>query len=294
MKRYKLIANPASGSGRTRRVAARVVDLLGRRDVPFDLEFTSAPRQAAEIAARACDDHDVIVAIGGDGTIHEIAGSMLKCGKPLGIVPAGSGNDLVKSLKVPTGTEAAIEVLLSGSMRTMDVGTINGRCFVNVVGIGFDAAVNHNSHGLRRPAGGLLRYLVALVKTLGTYDAVSLSVTIDGKRTDQDLYLLTIGNGTTCGGGFRLTPRALLDDGVLDVTMVRPISVPVLLWHLPKVFGGTIDRVVKYASLTTATRIRVESGGPVPVHVDGEIYEEDTSRMEIEIVPQALTVICGS
>jgi diacylglycerol kinase (ATP) len=293
MKRYKLIANPASGNGRARRIAAKTVELLGRRGAAFDLEFTNAPRHAAEIAARACDDFDAIVAIGGDGTIHEIASAMFKCPKPLGIIPAGSGNDLVKSLQIPTDTGRAIDILHAGRTRTIDVGLINGLCFVNVVGIGFDAAVNRNSHGLRWPASGLLRYVAALIKTLGTFEAVTTRVTLDGTTSGQDLFLLTIGNGTTCGGGFRLTPHAVLDDGLLDVTMVKPLRVPVLLWHLPKVFKGTIEKVVRYATLRTARKIRVESAGPIPVHVDGEVYREDTSVLEIEIVPKALTIISG-
>lgn len=291
MKHFKLIANPVAGSGRTHRIASQVVDLLGRRNVAFDLEFTAAPRHAAEIAARSCDDFDAIVAVGGDGTVHEIASSMLRCGKPLGIIPAGSGNDLIKSLHIPNDIAAAIEILLAGRTRMIDAGTINGLCFVNVVGIGFDAAVNHNSHRLRWPASGLLRYVFALIKTLGTFDPVSLSVTIDGARSFQDLFLLTIGNGTTCGGGFKLTPHAHLDDGLLDVTLIRPIRVPSLLWHLPKVFGGSIGKVVRYVSMTTATKVRVESPAPVPVHVDGEIYRGNTAVMEIEIIPKALTVI---
>ncbi|MDA8099828.1 MAG: diacylglycerol kinase family lipid kinase [Nitrospiraceae bacterium] len=291
MKRFKLIANPASGTKRTRRIASQVVELLGRKNVAFDLEFTNAPRHAAEIASRSCKDFDAIVAIGGDGTIHEVAGAMLSCEVPLGIIPAGSGNDLIKSLGIPTNIPAAVDVLLAGRSQVIDVGTINGLCFVNVVGIGFDAAVNHNSHGLRWPASGLLRYVIALVKTLGSYAPVPLAVTIDGETSSANLFLLTIGNGTTCGGGFRLTPHAKLDDGLLDVTRVKPITIPRLIWHLPKVINGTLDRVELYASMRTARKIRVESASPLPVHVDGEIYRGDTTRLEIEILPKALTVI---
>ena len=291
MKKYKLIANPASGTHRSRHIAAQVVDLLGKRNVAFDLEFTTAPKHAAEIAVRSCRDFDAVVAIGGDGTVHEIAGALLECEIPLGIVPAGSGNDLVKSLGIPNDIRAAVDILLAGQTRVIDAGTINGLCFVNVVGIGFDAAVNHNSHGLRWPASGPLRYVLALITTLGTYSPLPLSVTINGDTTTQELYLLTIGNGTTCGGGFRLTPHAKLDDGLLDVTFVKPISVPRLLWHLPKVFRGTIDRVERYASMTQATKLRVESAVPVPVHVDGEVYRGNTTRLDIEIIPKALTVI---
>jgi YegS/Rv2252/BmrU family lipid kinase len=292
MHRFKLIANPVSGGGRTLKVVSRAVDQLMRRGIDFDVELTNAPRHATEIALRSCDGFDAVVAVGGDGTIHEVAAGLLRCGKPLGIIPAGSGNDLVKSLGVPVPTEQAVDTLLAGRTRVIDTGMVNGLCFVNVVGIGFDAAVNHNSHGLRRPASGLMRYVVALVRTLGTYDPVRLGVTMNGSRSEErDLFLLTIGNGTTCGGGFRLTPHAKLDDGLLDVTMVRPIGVLPLLWHLPKVFGGTLDRAARYASMTTARTIRVESEAPVPVHVDGEIYRGDTTRLQIEVLPQALTVI---
>ena len=291
MKKYKLIANPAAGTHRSRHIAAQVVELLGQRKVEFDLEFTAAPKHAAEIALRSCKDYEAIVAIGGDGTIHEIAGAMLDCNIPLGIIPAGSGNDLIKSLGIPNDVRAAVDILTAGQTRVIDAGTINGLCFVNVVGIGFDAAVNHNSHGFRWPASGLLRYVMALVTTLGTYSALPLTVTMDGTSTAQDLFLLTIGNGTTCGGGFRLTPHARLDDGLLDVTFVKPISVSRLLWHLPKVFQGTLERVKRYASMTRVTSLRVESAVPVPVHVDGEVYRGDTSRLDIEVIPNALTVI---
>jgi len=291
MKKFKLIANPASGTHRSRHIAAQVVELLEKRNIAFDLDFTTAPKHAAEIAARSCKDFDAIVAIGGDGTIHEIAGAMLDCEAPLGIIPAGSGNDLIKALGIPNDIRAAVDILVAGRTGIIDAGTINGLCFVNVVGIGFDAAVNHNSHGLRWPVSGLLRYVLALIKTLGTYSSLPLTVTIDGSTTTQDLFLLTIGNGTTCGGGFRLTPHAKLDDGLLDVTFVKPITIPRLLWHLPKVFQGTIDRVERYASMRQVRRLRVESSLPVPVHVDGEIYRGDTSRLDIEIIPNALVVI---
>jgi YegS/Rv2252/BmrU family lipid kinase len=291
MKKFKLIANPVSGTHRSRHIAAQVVELLGKRNVAYDLEFTTSPKHAAEIALRSCKGFDAIVAIGGDGTVHEIAGTMLDCETPLGIVPAGSGNDLIKSLGIPNSVHAAVDILVAGRTRVIDVGNINGLCFVNVVGIGFDAAVTHNSHGLRWPASGLLRYVLALIKTLGTYSSLPLTVTIDGNKTTQDLFLLTIGNGTTCGGGFRLTPHAKLDDGLLDVTFVKPITIPRLLWHLPKVFQGTLDRVERYASMRQVRRLRVESSLPVPVHVDGEIYRGDTMRLDVEIIPNALAII---
>ena len=291
MARYQLIANPAAGRGKAVAAAYRAAGLFEQRDATYALEFTDGPKHAAELAKHAVASGSTVVVIGGDGTVNEVLPGMLHSGIPLGIIPAGSGNDLIKSLALPDNVERSVDIILAGRTSLIDCGTINGSPFVNVVGIGFDAAVNHISHNIGWPAGGLLRYLIALIRTLGSYEKVRLKVTLDGDTREEDLFLLTIGNGTTCGGGFRLTPHAKLDDGVLDVTLVKPIRVLPLLWHLPKVFSGTLDRVRRYASMGTARKVRVESSGQVPVHVDGEIYTGDTSTMEIEILPKALTVI---
>lgn len=286
-----LIANPEAGRGSASVLAARAASLFKARGCLFDLELTKGPGDAGRIARAACPDHEVIVAIGGDGTVNETAAGMVFSARPLGIVPAGSGNDFVKSLGIPSDPEKAVDVVLQGSARTIDAGTINGRYFVNGVGIGFDAAVNRASYSIDRSRRGLQLYLRALLKTLGTYRPVPMSVTMNGVSTEQEIFLLSIGNGTTVGGGFRLTPHAVLDDGLLDITLVKPIGLLPLLWHLPKVFLGTIDRVTKYAVTGRTDRLVVEASSAVPVHLDGEMYEGGEKRFEVRLVSGALTVI---
>jgi diacylglycerol kinase family enzyme len=136
-------------------------------------------------------------------------------------------------------------------------------------------------------------YVCALLKMLGRYDPVPLTITLDNERIQETIFLLSIGNGTTVGGGFRLTPHARLDDGSLDVTVVKPIGILPLLRHLPKVFLGTIDRVTRYAMTRRTARLVIESPDRVPVHIDGEIYNGGEKRFEIEVIPKALTVIGG-
>jgi diacylglycerol kinase (ATP) len=291
MKKYKLVANPAAGRGRSREAISRIRELLRVRGVEFDLELTKGPRDAADIARKALDEFDVIVAVGGDGTINDILPGMLFSEKPLGIIPAGSGNDFIKSVGIPTNAGKAVDLLLTGKAGLIDVGKINGTYFANGVGIGFDAAVNRASYTINHSKRGLFLYFCALLKTLGKYDAVPLKIAINHTVFSQDVFLLTVGNGTTVGGGFRLTPRAKVDDGLLDVTLVKPLALPVLLWHLPKVFLGTIGRAKKYATLFTTKELTVEAAGPVPVHVDGEIYGNSETRFKIEVVPKALRVI---
>jgi YegS/Rv2252/BmrU family lipid kinase len=290
-KKYKLIANPAAGRGKSSDAVLRTVEAFKKKGATFDLELTKGPRDAANIARKALDKFDVIVAIGGDGTINEILPGMLFSEKPLGIVPAGSGNDFIKSVGIPNNVNKAVDILLKGNAGLIDVGKINGTYFANGMGIGFDAAVNCASYTINHSKRGLFLYFCALLKTLGKYDAVPLTITINGETFNQSTFLLTVGNGTTVGGGFKLTPHAKVDDGLLDVTIVKPLALPVLLWHLPKVFLGTVERAKNYASLLRTEKLMVESTGTVPVHVDGEIYDNNETRFKIEVVPKALRVI---
>lgn len=146
MKKYKLIANPMAGRGKANAAIRKTAQLFKEKGAAFDLELTAAPKQAAVIARKSLDAFDVIVAIGGDGTVNDILPGMLFFSKPLGIIPAGSGNDFIKSLGIPNTIEGAVDIVLKGDTRTIDAGKINDTWFANGVGIGFDAAVNRASY----------------------------------------------------------------------------------------------------------------------------------------------------
>ncbi len=292
MKKYKIIVNPAAGRGRSKDMVPTVAGILRARGVLFDLEQTSGPDAAQEVARKACSEFDVIVIMGGDGSVNSIIPGMLFSSKPLGIIPAGTGNDFIKSLNIPNTISGAVDVVLRGATRTIDVGRINSTYFVNGVGIGFDAAVNRASHTMKQSSSGLHLYLFALAKTLGKYLPVAATLRINGEVIHQKIFFLTIGNGTTCGGGFKLTPHAKVDDQLLAVTIVGPMSVGKLLWHLPKVFQGTIGRV-RSARLMSTRKLTVESSTPMPIHVDGDIYPYAGTSVEIDVVPRALTVLGG-
>jgi diacylglycerol kinase (ATP) len=289
---YKLIANPHAGRGRAKKVIRETVRCLNRRAVTFDLEYTTGPFDARNRAAAACSsgEYAAIIAIGGDGTLHEIVQGAIFSRTPIGIIPAGSGNDFSKVLNMPKRLEDVIAVLLAGRTKVIDAGRMNDQYFINGVGIGFDAAVNVNTGSIRGVKNGFAVYLLAFLKTLKQYKPRRMKVSINGESIDQELFLVSIGNGTTCGGGFRLTPHALIDDQLLDITMVRPLSVLRLLRHLPKVFLGTIDRS-GYATMHRATKLSVESRHPLPLHLDGEFYTFESDLCDISVVPKALTMI---
>ncbi len=292
MKKYTLIANPHAGRGRAGRIAAEVVRLFNDRKVRYDLETTTGPGDAGNMAAAACasDDVDAIISIGGDGTLNEIIQKAVYTAKPIGVVPAGSGNDFTKVLNTPHKLAEIIDMILAGRTKIIDAGKMNKRYFANNVGIGFDAAVNYNSRSVTLFKSGLAVYLCALLKTLSHYKPLPMKIAINGEAFDQNLFLVSIGNGTTCGGGFKLTPHAKIDDQLLDVTMVMPLTLPQLIRHFPKVFQGTIDRT-RHAVTRRTQKLTIESAHPLPLHVDGEIYALEGNTCEISVAPNALTVI---
>jgi len=210
---------------------------------------------------------------------------------PFALLPFGRGNDFARNAGMPTRIGRAWPEGRALDVRRIDLPSVNGALFGSVACLGFDAAVNLASYEIGHSRRGLWLYVRALVRMLGRFDPVPVRITMNGMTVEQDIFLLTIGNGTTCGGGFKLTPHARVDDGLLDVTIVAPLSVPALLWHLPKVFLGTIDRATAYARLTRTAKLTVESQRPLPVHVDGEIFAADGNTLAIEVVPRALTVI---
>ncbi len=292
MKKYKLIANLMTRRGNSRLIISRTQELLARRGVSYNLEFTTGPKEAGRIARAAGRDHDVIIAIGGDGTVNEVVQGMVFSDTPLGIIPGGTGNDFARSLQIPNRPEQAVDIILAGQTRRIDVGKVNDTYFANNIGFGFDAAVNITANTMNSRTGGLSLYLCALVRTLGRYRPVQLTITMNDRTVDQETFLLSIGNGTTCGGGFKLTPHAKLDDQLLDVTLLKPLPLASLLWHFPKVFLGTIGRV-SYASRERTTELTIRSNGTVPIHVDGEIFPGNDGNYKVSIVPRALTVIAS-
>ncbi|HYA87157.1 MAG TPA: diacylglycerol kinase family protein [Nitrospirota bacterium] len=292
MKKYKLIANPHAGRGRASGIVADVVRLFNARKARFDLETTRESGDAENMAAIACtgDEYAAVISIGGDGTVNDVIQKAVFTGKPIGVIPAGSGNDFAKVLNTPKKLDDIVDMLLAGRTKVIDVGKMNKRFFANNIGIGFDAVVNYNTRKVKWIRSGLAMYVCALLITLDRYRPLPMKITINGEVFDQNMFLVSVGNGTTCGGGFKLTPHAKIDDQLLDITMIKPLNLLQLLRHFPKVFLGTIDKT-QYTVTRRTEKLTVESIHPLPVHMDGEIYAFKDNTCEISVVPAALTII---
>jgi YegS/Rv2252/BmrU family lipid kinase len=287
------IVNPISGAKASPAAAALRAELLRaeaeRRGLQLEIHFTKRAGHARELAAgAAAAGAALLIAWGGDGTINEAGSALLGTDTTLGIVPAGSGNGLAAALDVPRAPHAALAAAFDGATRAIDAGTIGGRPFFNIAGIGFDARIAklfNERTGARR---GGLPYILIGVREGCRYRAGEYTVELDGARSRVRALLIAFANGREYGLGARIAPEARLDDGLLDVTIVEDRSIPVRFWHARHLARGTAHLA---PSVTTRRIVRaiVESDRPLEIHVDGEPASAGP-RVEIAILPSALKV----
>lgn len=287
-----IIFNPQASRGRAARREAAVRAALSAADLPFELVRTAAPGHARQLAAAAAehDRYSAVVAAGGDGTINEVVNGLLGSPMSLGLIPLGTGNDLVKLLDLPPDQPTlAAQRLRSAQPRPIDLGLANGRAFINGLGCGFDAQVTVES---RRPTRlrGFAVYLQALVRALAHYRAPQMRVSFNGQTIEQRTLLAAVGNGRCQGGGFWLTPDALLDDGLLDLCVAQQMRLDEIARHLPRVLRGTHTQL-KQVRMARITEALIEMDAPVPVHVDGELIGTALRRVEVQIRPGALNLL---
>jgi diacylglycerol kinase (ATP) len=294
LSRYTIIFNPAAGKGSAVRLRKIIYELIRIRESDFVWVETDAPGSAAAIARAATSP--VVVAIGGDGTIHEVVNGIRGSEKLLGIVPCGSGNDFIKNLGIPRKTQDALDHLFVCSAAKVDLGRVKVdemessiSYFMNGLGVGFDAEVAERTRTIRYLSGTLL-YAAAVIPTLGSYKAPEFELTIDGTRTVTRNLLIAIGNGVCAGGGFYLTPDARIDDGLLDVCSIREKSMPGILRLMPSVMRGE-HKNIEGVMLQQAKSICIESSRPVAVHADGEILGTAVRKLEISVEPAGVNVI---
>lgn len=284
------IINPVSGRISTRSGRRDRIEGINRRiGIKADIWYTERPLHGIDLARKAVEGgYARVVSVGGDGTINEVATGLLHSGVALGLVPAGSGNGLVRDLGLPLDFDQAIEAALTGPTRIIDSGRVNDRPFFNVMGVGYDAELGRrfNSSAHR----GFLNYLWIGVKTYFQFRRQACEVeTGSGEIIRFDAFLLAVANSTQYGGNARIAPNAKLDDGLLDlasITRADPLAVPGILTRL---FNGSLNRSRRVVNLVSDRFVirRPEAG---PIHTDGEIHMMDR-ELRVEVIPASIQVV---
>jgi diacylglycerol kinase (ATP) len=285
--RFSLVVNPTSGKGRAAAAADLATAGLTAAGHTVD-RLVGVDGADAERLCRiaAGNDVDAIVAIGGDGMAHLALQACAGTATALGIIPTGTGNDLATALGLPVGDPATSTTLLvDASVRTIDAVRCGDVWWACVLGTGFDAAVNDRANRMRWPRGRR-RYDLAILAELRTYRPRRFVLAIDGMREEVDAMLVAIGNAPSYGGGMKVCPDAKLDDGLLDVVVIGPLTRRRFLRLFPRVFAGTH---VADPSVTTYRGREVVLEGAATAYADGEPM--GTLPLTSRVEPGALRVI---
>lgn len=292
-----LVYNPVAGRGRAALALDRTRAFLDAAGVAYTLATTTGPGHATELT-RAMPPGATIVAVGGDGTVHEVVRGIVRSGtnhtppdKILATLPVGSGDDFAFAMGIPRDDlDAALQRLVHGTVTSIDVGDVNGEPFVNALGVGFDAEVAHRVAHAPRFLKGLGAYLYAVVTTLGRLDASHVVVTIDGVEAYAGKALLVAcQNGPRTGGSFLFAPEARNDDGMLDVVVAGAFDKLGTLGILPKVMRGRHVGHPK-VHLFRGKDVRLTWERPQHAHAEGEQLPPGTA-FHVTLRPGALQVL---
>jgi diacylglycerol kinase (ATP) len=290
LKRKALfIINPVSGGKKKDKVPGLIIKHLDHDIYDHEIIHSTLEVDIREIARDAALKYDVIVAVGGDGTVNETASAIAGTDTILGIIPYGSGNGLARFLNVPLDVVKAIQTLNSGRVKQIDSAKLNNEWFFNMAGMGFDAHISEVfSHGKRR---GFQEYLKSSIHEIANYKAEDYNIEIDGHLYDREAFMLSFANSSQYGNNAHVSPNASLHDGLIDVCIIKPFPAWRLLEMGLRMLTKTSESS-KFVEIIRGKHVKVKRTSAGPVHLDGEprIIGSDA---EIVVIPQSLKVIVG-
>jgi diacylglycerol kinase (ATP) len=287
-KKILFIINPISGGRNKRKIPGLIDVYLNKELFDYRISFTEKVEHGFMLAKAAIKDgYDVIVAVGGDGTVNEIAKAIINSTIILGIIPYGSGNGLARSLKIPLKSLDAIKSINNFNIDKIDSASFNNHFFFNVAGSGFDAHISQSF--AKNKIRGLYGYIKTTFKELRNYIPQEYVLNLDGKIIKRKAFIVSIANSSQYGNGAYIAPRADVKDGWLDVVIVKPIRWFSIPFAASKMFTNNVEGS-KYVEMFKAKKIFIEREFEAAVHLDGEPRMEQ-KNISIEIIPLSINVI---
>jgi len=306
-RKVKLILNPMADMGRAWKAANDLRPIVQEFQGDISWSGTVYPTHAVELARQAAKEGcDLVLALGGDGTAHEVINGLMQIPEKqrpvLGVVPLGSGNDFAHAIGVPKKADHALVHALKGQPSAIDIGLMtdeqSGRkeYFDNTVGAGFDAVVTIRSHRLPI-VKGFLMYLTAVIQTiLLNHDPAKIQFQTDRDSWEDTVLMTTVCNGGREGGGFLISPDSKINDGLLEFLTVRKVSRGMMFRLVPAFMKGTHLRFQKATRRDSCKKLSLTADRPLYIHADGEIFTSfgsDVRKVSFEIIPNALQVVKG-
>ncbi|GEN45070.1 diacylglycerol/lipid kinase family protein [Alkalibacillus haloalkaliphilus] len=295
---YHFIVNTNSGSGRGFKRWVQIESILLERKIVYDVSFTKKPNHATQLVHDLAHDSpnvSAIIIVGGDGTVHEAINGLQNSNVPLGIIPAGSGNDFCRGMGIPLNCVEALERILKNEKKLIDVGHINNKVFATIAGIGFDGkiAAETSRSKLKKLCNvikiGSIPYILAMLKVMLSYKPTDVNLRIDSKASShENVWLIAIANTPFYAGGMKICPEARNNDDLFEVCIVKGISRWKLLRIFPSVFKG---QHINHPAVRTyqGKNLIISSNNPMIAHGDGEIVGE--TPFNIKILPSSIYVL---
>lgn len=288
-KNIKFIYNPRSGLIHPEHFIRKIIALYFPSNLCcYDFTITEGKGHAGEIATDAArQGYDIVVAIGGDGTVNETASGLVNSATALGIMPNGSGNGLARGLGIPVSLRRAAKIITTGQVRSIDVGQMEQQYFFVIAGLGLDAMIGKRFEEgkIRGPAP----YYVAGVREFFRYHEPEYEIIFEGHSIRTRALVVAVANTKQYGNNAIIAPNARPDDGLLDLAIIEPTSFVSAMYYLPSLFTGRIDRT-PMTRIYRATKFKIQREFPAPYTLDGEVFE-GKNQISITMLPGALKVI---
>lgn len=284
------IVNPISGRSSKESIVGAIAGSVDMDRYEVTIRFTAAPGHATTLASEAVQSgQQLVVAVGGDGTVNEVARALVGTDAALGIIPCGSGNGLARHLHIPMNPRKAIEILNQGQIRKIDTLTVNGTPCFCTAGVGYDAFVSEEY--AKEPTRGLVTYVRKAVENWFDYTPEQYLIETEEGMFSRTALAITCANANQWGNGFHVAPKASLTDGLIDVTIIHPIK-PLNALPMPvQILGYSFDKNPGVETFKTSG-LTIRRATPAPLHIDGE-PQSGTKDITIALRPASLGVLCG-
>jgi len=288
LKSALFVINKFSGGGYRPDVEGRIIEQCEKLNIESTIEFTQSPGHATELALSAVDQKlDYVFAVGGDGTVNEVAQGLLGSQVAMGILPKGSGNGLARHLGLSMSFKKSLDIVPFHRVQMIDTLSVNGKLSVNVSGIGFDGHVA----GLfaNKAKRGLIGYAKLVLKEFMSYKSFDAKITLNGNSFDSKSFIIALANSSQFGNNARVAPQASVCDELMDVCFIQKVPMSQAIGFAAKMFSGNLDSS-RFVEIIKTDRVTIDIDQSIAYHIDGEAMAA-TDRFIIELKPASLKML---
>ncbi|MBP5380402.1 MAG: diacylglycerol kinase family lipid kinase [Bacteroidaceae bacterium] len=290
-KRVRFVVNPISGTRGKESIVRLIPEYMAAERFDWDIVYTKKRGHASELAKEAAaEGFDIVVAVGGDGTVNEVARSLVHTQSALAIIPCGSGNGLARHLLIPINPVKALKILVECNIEALDYGKINDQPFFCTCGIGFDAFISDKF--AKAGKRGLMTYVDNALKEGFTYKPETYQISIDGEKQTHEAFLIACANASQYGNNVYIAPAASMNDGLMDVTIMEPFNFLEAAQVVVQLLNKTIDKN-SHARTFQCSKLHIHRENPGVVHYDGDPMECGTD-IDVEIVRQGIRIVVNN